>query len=160
MTKAIYPGTFDPPTNGHLNIIQRASLIFNPLIIAIGYNDQKPAPSFAIEERIGLLRQITSGISNVQIISFQGLLIDFAQSIEAQIIIRSLRNFSDFEFESDQAAINRQLSGIETMFFPADKETQMISSTLIRQLARNNSRLKLFIPEVIEDTVFKRLSAK
>ena len=120
MKAAIYPGTFDPPTLGHLNVIQRAATHFDKLIIAIGENRTKPASIFSIEERVQFFNTITATISNVEIVAFNGLLVDFAKSQGVEIIIRAIRTIFDFEQERlCRLQMNRQLGGIETFYLPS-----------------------------------------
>lgn len=157
MTAAIYPGTFDPPTLGHLNIIQRAASKFGKLIIAIGENPSKDAPIFSLEERIQFLRTITINMPNVAIMGFKGLLVDFALSQNIDIVIRAIRSIIDFENETIQAQINRQLGNIETFYLPVDEKYRLISSALIRTIASNGKRLSGFVPVEIEEAVYNKL---
>jgi len=154
---AIYPGTFDPPTLGHLNVIKRAAVIFDHLIVAVGINLAKKAAFFSTEERISYLQTITKFIPNVEISSFNGLLIDFAKEKDCHLIIRGIRNFIDLEKESFQAQMNRQLSGIETFFITVDEKYRHVSSTLVREIATFGKRLNGIVPNEIEDQIFQRL---
>lgn len=160
MKAAIYPGTFDPPTLGHLNIIQRAADKFDKLVVAIGENPAKAAPSFSLEERIEFFKIITATIPNIEIVSFNGLLVDFAKSQGIDIIIRAIRTIFDFEHETLQAQMNRQLGSIETFYLVADEKCRLISSTLIREIAFYGKRLTGFVPSEIEEAVFHRLFHK
>jgi pantetheine-phosphate adenylyltransferase len=157
MKTAIYPGTFDPPTLGHLNIIQRAASKFDKLIVAIGKNPSKGTTSFSLEERIYLLEIITGTIPNIEITSFDGILVDFAQSQKVEIVIRTIRTILDFEYETAQAQMNRQLGNIETFYLVADEKYRLISSTLVREIGSHGKRLTDFVPSEIEETVFHRL---
>lgn len=157
MKAAIYPGTFDPPTLGHLNVIQRAAGKFDKLIVAIGENPAKVAPVFSFEERVQFFKVITANISNIEIVAFHGLLVDFAKSQGIDIIIRAIRTISDFEHETLQAQMNRQLGGVETFYLVVDEKCRLISSTLVREIASHGKRLIGFVPSEIEEAVFQRL---
>lgn len=160
MKKVIFPGTFDPPTFGHLDIVKRASQIFDHVYIAIGTNTLKNTPYFTIEERFQLLKAITQKIPNIEIVTFQGLLVDFSQELGVNAIVRSIRNVSDFDYENLHAQMNRQLSDIETIYMVADERYRYISSSLIREIASYGKRLHAFIPSEIEQIVFEKLSKK
>ncbi len=151
----IFPGTFDPPSKGHLDIIQRASLICDKLLIAIAVKPDKKA-LFSPEEKKEMLRLITPSIPNVQIEIFEGLVVDFARSHKAQFLIRGLRAFSDFEYEFQMALANRRLSGIETLFLMADERHTQISSSLIREIAYFKGPLRDFVPAEIELLIRKK----
>lgn len=157
MKAAIYPGTFDPPTLGHLNVIQRAASKFDKLIVAIGENSAKVAPVFSLEERVQFFKVITANISNIEIVSFNGLLVDFAKSHGVDVIIRAIRTIFDFEHETLQAQMNRQLGGVETFYLVVDEKCRLISSTLVREIASHGKRLTGFVPSEIEEAVFHRL---
>lgn len=157
MKAAIYPGTFDPPTLGHLNIIQRAASKFDKLVIAIGENPSKVSPSFSLEERVQFLKAITIDIPNIEIVAFKGLLVDFAKSRKIDIIIRAIRTILDFENETLQAQMNRQLGDVETFYLVVDEKCRLISSTLVREIASYGKRLFGFVPPEIEEAVFQRL---
>lgn len=157
MKAAIYPGTFDPPTLGHLNIIQRAASKFDKLVIAIGENPNKNSSAFSLEERIQFLKTITANIPNVEISAFKGLLVDFAKSSGIGIIIRAIRTIFDFEHETLQAQMNRQLGEVETFYLVVDERCRLISSSLVREIASHGKRLIDFVPSEIEEAVFKRL---
>ena len=151
----IFPGTFDPPSKGHLDIIQRASLICDKLLIAIAVKPDKKA-LFSPDEKKEMLRLITPSLPNVQIEIFQGLVVDFARIHKAQFLIRGLRAFSDFEYEFQMALANRRLSGIETLFLMADERHTQISSSLIREIAYFKGPLRDFVPSEIEPLIRKK----
>lgn len=153
--KVLYPGSFDPPTLGHLNIIERASQLFDEVTVAIGIDSGKAPAVFSADERLLFLKTLTKKFSNVNVIFFEGLVIDVAK--ESHFIIRSLRTFSDYEHEKTLAHTNRQLSGIETLFLLPDPRYQSISSSLIRDIAKRGRCLKEFIPESIEKAVVEKL---
>jgi pantetheine-phosphate adenylyltransferase len=159
MKSVIFPGTFDPPTFGHLDIVQRASQLFDHVYMAIGVNSLKNKPYFTVEERLDLLKAITQKIPNVEIVTFHGLLVDFAQSLDVNAVLRAVRNASDFEYENVQAQMNRQMANIETMYLVADERYRYVSSSLIREIASYGKRLHAFIPPEIEQQVFDKLSS-
>lgn len=158
MKKVIFPGTFDPPTLGHLDIIKRAANIFDYVYIAIGSNIRKKKTAFSIEERIYLLKAVTSSLHNVEIVTFNGLLVDFVNQLQVHVILRAVRNVSDFDYENLQAQMNRQLGGVETLYMVADEKYRLISSTLIREIASFGKRLHAFVPEEVEEMIFNHLS--
>lgn len=157
MKAAIYPGTFDPPTLGHLNVIQRAAIQFDKLIVAIGENSSKGPPVFSLEERIQFFKILTKKIPNVEITGFKGLLVDFAKSQNIDTLVRAIRTLFDFEYETLQGQMNRLLGGIETFYLVVDERYRLISSTLIREIASHGKRLTGFVPPEIEEAVFHRL---
>ena len=153
--KAIYPGTFDPPTLGHLNIIERGAKLFETLTVAIGVDTEKAPSVFTVEERLTFLKILTKNFANVSVIFFEGLLVDAAK--ESDCILRSVRTFSDYEHEKTLAHTNQKLSDVETLFLFPDEPFQSISSSLIRDIAKRGERLSQFIPESIEKAVFEKL---
>ena len=158
MKIGFFPGTFDPPTLGHLDIIGRSKSICDKLYVGIGTNVSKEKTLFTIEERKSMLIKVCTPFPHVEVIDFAGLAVEFAKQNKIDFLIRSLRAFSDFEYESSMALTNRKLSGIETIFLLAGEGVDHISSTLIRELGKFKRRLHDFIPSEIEDEVFKKLS--
>lgn len=156
MKKALYPGTFDPPTLGHLNLIQRAADKFDHLVVAIGTNPSKSPPVFSLEERVHFLKTLTLTMPNVEIAVFDGLLVDFAKLREIGIILRAIRTIFDFEKETVQAHINRRLGGVETFYLAVDEKYRFMSSTLVREIASHGKRLLDFVPSEIEEYVFRK----
>jgi pantetheine-phosphate adenylyltransferase len=149
MKRAIYPGSFDPVTNGHLDVIQRASLLFDEVIVAVAYNDEKH-PLFTNEERVDLLAGVVRGIRNVQVVLLEGLLVDFARARQAVAIVRGLRAISDFEFEFQMALMNRKLEGsVETMFLMPKEEYTYLSSRIVKEIARLGGNVEAFVPPSI-----------
>lgn len=157
MKKVIFPGTFDPPTLGHLDIIKKAACLFDHVYVAIGNNISKSQTAFSSDARMQLLKTITKAIPNVEIVSFQGLLIDFAKQLDVQIILKAVRNATDIDYENLQAQLNRQMGGVETLFMFSEEKFRLISSTLVREIAKYNKRLNAFVPSEIEEAVFKHL---
>lgn len=149
MKIAVYPGSFDPCTNGHLDVIRRASLIFDKLIVAVLENSSK-TPLFSAEERVNMLRGVTQEISNVQVESFSGLLVDFTDKVGANVIIKGLRAVSDFEYEFQMALTNHNLRNtLETLFLPTSKEYMFLSSSIVKEIAKYNGQLEGLVPDKI-----------
>lgn len=157
MKRALFPGTFDPPSLGHVDIIQRASKLCDKLYVGVAINPAKIS-TFSAEERVSMLKKITRRISNVEVVSFSSLVVHYAKKNKIDYLIRSLRAFSDFEFEFRNALANRRLSGLETLFLMADEKHAHLSSTLIREIALFHTRLHDFVPASIETEIYRRLS--
>jgi pantetheine-phosphate adenylyltransferase len=158
---AIYPGTFDPVTNGHLDLIERSSRMFSRVIVAILVNPQKET-LFTLEQRRELLEQsIPSGIGNVEVDVFEGLLVDYARKREAGIIIRGIRAVSDYEYELQMALMNRRLEPeIETFFMLPAEHYSYLSSRLVRELAQNHAALDGLVPERVARALEKKYGRK
>ena len=154
---AIYPGSFDPPTNGHLDLIQRGSKIFEELVVAILRNPEK-SPMFSVAERMEMLRELTKELSNVRIDMFDGLMVEYAKSIDAMCVLRGIRAISDYEYELQMALMNRKLEPtLETVFMmPADKYSY-VSSRLVREVAQAGGPVKGLVPEAVEQRVLAKL---
>lgn len=154
---AIYPGTFDPITNGHSDLIQRAGRLFDKVIVAIAANPKK-APLFSLEERVGLAREVLAGEEKVEVCGFDSLLADFAQECGATVILRGLRAVSDFEYEFQLAGMNRRLApGVETIFLtPAEKYT-FISSSLVREVASLGGEVEDFVDPKVKAALKNRM---
>jgi len=148
MRREIYPGSFDPVTNGHLDVIQRASRLFDDLIVAVAFNDQKQISTlFSTDERIELLRQSCHDIPNARIVNFGGLLVEFAKQQGACAIVRGLRAISDFEFEFQMALMNRKMDpSLETIFMMPKEEYTYISSRIVKEIARLGGNVESFVP--------------
>lgn len=158
MRKAVYPGSFDPVTNGHLEIIRRASKLFDKLVVLVSTNAGKKT-SFTAEERATLLRKVCYDIPNVEIDAFDGLLVDYFKEHECDIIVKGLRAMSDFEYEFQMAHINKHLYGkAETVFLCADSESTYLSSSMVKQIASFGGDINAFVPAAIVDDIKKRLS--
>lgn len=151
MKKAIYPGSFDPITNGHIDIIKRALPLFDEIHIAVIQNPIKTTPFFSIQERIQLITELFKDNPAIKIEGFEGLLADFAREKNVFTIIRGLRAVSDFDFEFQMALTNRNLEAkIDTIFLMTDEKYSYLSSSLVRQLAKLNGPIGQFVPEIIE----------
>lgn len=155
--RALFPGTFNPPTLGHLDIIRRASKICDELHIAIALNTEKEEGIFNPNERKAMILDLTKDLPNVEISSFTGLVVDYAKTHNIDFIVRGLRAFSDFEYEFRMALANRKLTGIETVFLMADQGSFHISSSLIKEIGGLGHRLNGFVPDEIEEIVYQRL---
>ncbi len=150
MKRGIYPGSFDPMTNGHLDIITRATTLVDELIVAVLTNPKKGAGLLTVEERIAVMKEATKHLNNVKIESFSGLLVDFAKCKEAGIIIRGLRNGSDFEQEMNMAQINSSLlKGLETVFLMTAPQHAFMSSSAVREITRFGGEYEPFVPEPV-----------
>jgi pantetheine-phosphate adenylyltransferase len=154
---AVYPGSFDPPTNGHLNIVHRTLQLFPKLLIAITQNVSK-TPLFSLQERVKLFKQITAKLDNVEVRSFCGLLVNYLKSVDAFVVIRGLRFFSDFEHELQMALINSKLSkNIETVFLIPDQSYTFVSSSAVKELAMFGTNISDFVPKYVEIALKKRI---
>jgi pantetheine-phosphate adenylyltransferase len=149
MRTAVYPGTFDPITNGHLDLVKRAAGLFDRVVVAVARQTGKDTV-FGLAQRESLARRVLSGLANVEVMSFDGLLMDFARSQDAQVVLRGLRAVSDFEYEFQLAGMNRRLApGIETMFLTPAEQYTFISSSLVREIARLGGDVSEFVhPDV------------
>ncbi|GAB4404066.1 MAG: pantetheine-phosphate adenylyltransferase [Bryobacter sp.] len=157
---AIYPGSFDPITNGHLDVIERASRLADRLIVGVLLNSNKN-PLFAIEERVELARAATARFSNIEVQSFDGLLVDFAERSQARIIVRGIRAISDYEFELQMALMNRRLKpDLETVFLMAGEQFSFVSSRIIKEVARLGGEIQGLVPAIVEDALRAKYQAK
>jgi len=152
MRRAIFPGTFDPFTLGHLDILNRSKLIFDEVIIGIGENIDKKA-MFSLEDRIDFIKSVVINSENIKVQSYKGLTIDFCKKVDANFIVRGVRNNGDFEFEKAIARTNRLLSKIETIFLLTSAKTSFISSSIVRELIKNKGDYSRLIPESIAKIV-------
>tara|TARA_B100001057_G_scaffold399028_1_gene409818 strand:+ start:6726 stop:7178 length:453 start_codon:yes stop_codon:yes gene_type:complete len=148
MKKAVFPGSFDPITIGHIDIVNRSMKIFDEIIIAIGDNVNKKY-MFSKEKRVELVEQTFSDNDKIKVESYKGLTVDFCKKNNTEFMIRGLRNPADFEFEKSIALTNRGMTGIETVFFLTSPKNSFVSSSIVRELIRNNGDYKLFIPKGI-----------
>ena len=158
MRTAIYPGSFDPFTNGHLDIVQRAIKLFDTVIVAVANNEEKK-PLFSLEERVGLVNKSVSGFANVKVDSFNGLLVDYVEKAGGNAIIRGLRAISDFEFEFQLALMNRKLNErVETIFMMPKETYTFLSSRITKEIARLGGDVRAFVPAHVETALKKKLA--
>ena len=157
MTTAVYPGSFDPATNGHLDVIERAAQLFDKVIVGVLKNSAK-SPLFSVEERVNILQEATKGLENVEIVSFSGLTIEFARECGAKVIIRGLRAITDFEYEIQMAQTNRVLApDIDTMFLTTNLEYAYLSSTTVKEVAVFGGDISKFVPGFVREEVYRKL---
>lgn len=160
MKTALYPGSFDALTYGHLDMIERACSMFDKVYVAIARNIEKN-PLFTVEERIGMIREITKGISNINVVSFDELTVDFAKKIEAKFIIRGLRAVSDFEYELQMALVNRELKpDIETIFLAPAKNYIFLSSRVVKEVLKFRGDISGMVPPLVETQMKKVFEEK
>ncbi len=146
---AVYPGTFDPVTNGHSDLVQRASKLFDKVIVAIAANPSK-TPLFNLDQRVDMVSRVLSDIPNVEVCGFSDLLVDFVRKKDANVILRGLRAVSDFEFEMQLASMNRRLdNSIETVFLTPAEETSFISASLVKEVALHGGDVSQFVHEIV-----------
>jgi pantetheine-phosphate adenylyltransferase len=155
--RAIYPGSFDPITNGHVDVIERVAQIFDEVVVAVARNEQK-VPLFTENERVDLIEQAIAKTKGVRVTSFDGLLVEFARNQEATALVRGIRALSDFEFEFQMALMNRKLAPkLETIFLMPKEEYSYISSRMVREIARLNGDISSFVPENVRLSLLDRL---
>ena len=154
---AIYPGSFDPLTNGHLDLIERGRQLFDHLVVAILTNLEKD-PLFTIEERVTMIREATAGMENVSVDTFSGLLVDYATKKKARVIMRGVRAFSDYEYELQMALMNRRLQPhLETVFLMPAESYSYVSSRLVKEIFRHGGSVKGLVPPVVEERLQQKV---
>jgi len=153
---AIYPGTFDPITNGHLDLIARGSRLYHKVVVAVAVNRGK-APLFSLDERVDLVKAVTSEFPNVSVIGFDNLLVECAKQQGANVILRGLRAVSDFEYEFQLAGMNRRLApDLETVFLTPAEQYEFISSSMIREIAQLNGDVSCFVPDLVHQSLINK----
>ncbi|CNI96139.1 MULTISPECIES: pantetheine-phosphate adenylyltransferase [Yersinia] len=157
-TKAIYPGTFDPMTNGHLDLVTRASKMFSHVILAIADSSSKK-PMFTLAERVNLAKQVTASLENVEVLGFSELMAEFAKKHDANILVRGLRSVSDFEYEWQLANMNRHLMPkLESVFLMPSEKWSFISSSLVKEVARHGGDITPFLPAPVTQALMSKLA--
>lgn len=160
MLRAIYPGSFDPVTNGHLDVIRRASGLVDELIVGV-LNNKAKTPLFSVEERVKMLKEVTKELPGVKIVPFEGLLIDFAKEMSAKMVVRGLRAVTDFEYELQMAQTNHKLAeDIETVFLTTSLEYSYLSSTIVKEVAAFGGDISQFVPEHVEERIKSKITKK
>ena len=160
MKKAIYPGSFDPVTLGHLDIIKRSAALVDHLIVGVLNNSTK-TPLFSVDERVNMLREVTRELGNVEVKSFSGLLVDFAREQNVQVIIRGLRAVTDFEYELQMAQTNHKLEpSVETVFLTTSLEYSYLSSTIVKEVAFYHGDISKFVPDVVRERIREKMNQK
>lgn len=160
MLRAIYPGSFDPVTYGHIDVIKRSSKTFDELIVGV-LNNKAKMPLFSVEERVKMLEDVVCELPNVKVIPFEGLLIDFAKQMEGKVIVRGLRAITDFEYELQMAQTNNKLEpSIETMFLTTSLEYSYLSSTTVKEVASFGGDISQFVPEFVENRMKDKIKRR
>lgn len=155
---ALCPGTFDPVTNGHIDIIERASRCFDPVVVAVLENPAK-APLFSVEERVAMLKDAVAGLEHTEVESFSGLLVDHARARGIGVIVKGLRAVTDFDFELQMAQMNDRMAGVETFFVPTSPQWSYLSSSLIKEVVRFGGDVSGLVPEFVRDRLQEKLGA-
>jgi pantetheine-phosphate adenylyltransferase len=159
MTRAVCPGSFDPVTNGHLDIVRRAAAIFDELVVATGTNPSK-SRLFEADERLDMLREVCADLPNVTVSGFAGLIVDFCREIGAQAIVKGLRGGNDYEYELPMAQMNAHLTGVETVFLPTTASLGYVSSSLVKEVASLGGDVSALVPPSVHVRLQKRLDER
>ena len=157
MRRAVCPGSFDPVTNGHVDVVSRAAALYDELVVAVLVNPGK-AGLFTVEERIALLRDAVADVPNVVVDSFQGLLVDYCRSNDIPVIVKGLRAVRDFEYELQMAQMNRELAGVETLFVPTAPQVGHLSSSLVKQIATFGGDVSRLVPKAVHERLLAHRS--
>ena len=158
MRRAVCPGSFDPVTNGHLDVIGRASRLYDEVVVAVLINQSKSG-LFTIDERMDMLREVTASYGNVRVESFRGLLVDYCKANDIPVVVKGLRAVSDFDYELQQAQMNHGLAGVETMFLATNPLYSFLSSSLIKDVAKYGGDVSAHVPEAVRLRLVERLAA-
>lgn len=156
---AVFPGTFDPITYGHLDVIKRGAALYKELVVGVGVNHQKKS-IFTAEERVEMVRTLTKDIGNVRVEAFSGMTVDFVNRVNARVILRGIRTYADFEYEFQLAIANRRIGGVETVFVMASAENSYIRSTLIREACSLGGDVSAFVPPQVVKLLNEKIKSK
>ncbi|MCD6640086.1 MAG: pantetheine-phosphate adenylyltransferase [Nocardioides sp.] len=159
MRRAVCPGSFDPITNGHLDIVERAAKLFDEVVVAVGVNPSKNR-LFEPEERKALVEQATAGLDNVRVLGFTGLIVDFCREVDAVAIVKGLRGSVDYEYELPMAQMNSHLTSVETVFLPGAVTNAFVSSSLIKEVAGMGGDVSGLVPDFVRDHLLARLAER
>jgi pantetheine-phosphate adenylyltransferase len=157
MRRAVCPGSFDPVTNGHLDIIDRCTRLFDEVIVAVLINESKVG-LFTVDERIEMLREVTKPYPNVRMAAFRGLLVDFCRAQNAPVVVKGIRAVSDFDYELQMAQMNIGLAGVETLFMPTNPRYSFLASSLVKEVAKWGGDVTPHVPEVVASRLLERLA--
>lgn len=157
MRRAVYPGSYDPVTNGHIDIVERAAGLFDEVVVAVLINKTKKG-LFTVDERIDMLREVTSKLPNVRVDSWHGLLVDYCRQNGVQAIVKGLRAVSDFDYELQMAQMNSQLSGVETLFMPTNPLWSFLSSSLVKEVAAYGGDVAHLVPDTVHGQLLARFA--
>lgn len=157
MRRAVCPGSYDPVTNGHVDIVQRAAGLFDEVVVAVLVNKTKKT-MFTVDERLEMLREVTADLPNVRVDSWHGLLVDYCRTNEIQAIVKGLRAVSDFDYELQMAQMNQQLSGVETLFMPTSPLWSFLSSSLAKEVATYGGNIAHLVPSSVLERITKRVA--
>ncbi|ACU54437.1 pantetheine-phosphate adenylyltransferase [Acidimicrobium ferrooxidans DSM 10331] len=160
MRRALFPGSFDPFHNGHREVVERASALFDEVVVAAMRNPQKASQLFSLDERMALIAAAVDDLENVRVVALSSLVVDLARAVDATVIVRGLRAVSDFEIELQMAQMNRTLSGVDTLFVPTSSEHSFLSSKLIREIAAYGGDVTSFVPVVVAKALDGRLGGR
>ncbi|GAA0621943.1 pantetheine-phosphate adenylyltransferase [Kutzneria viridogrisea] len=159
MRRAVYPGSYDPVTNGHLDIIGRTALVADELVVAVMINKNKKT-LFSVEERVEMLRDVTKHLPNVRVDTWHGLLVDYCKANDIKVIVKGLRAVSDFDYELQMAQMNHQLTSVETLFMPTNPLYSFLSSSLVKEVATYHGDVAHLLPETIHARLTERLAER
>jgi pantetheine-phosphate adenylyltransferase len=159
MRRAVSPGSYDPVTNGHLDIITRAADVFDELIITVGINKNKKT-LFTVDERVEMIREVTAHLPNVRVDTSHGLLVDYCRANDVKVIVKGLRAISDFDYELQQAQMNHRLSEVETLFMPTNPLYSFLSSSLVKEVASYHGDVAHLLPDLVHDRLIARVAER
>jgi pantetheine-phosphate adenylyltransferase len=157
--RAVCPGSFDPPTNGHLDIVERASALFDEVVVGVLVNKNKKS-LFSVEERIAMLTEIVAPFPNVKVDSFHGLLVDYCRANDVRAIVKGLRAVTDFDYELQMAQMNQQLSGVDTLFMSTSPEWSFVASSLVKEVATYGGDVAHLLPASVHERLLERIAER